>query len=125
MSEGEADPERGAGRLRALRARFGASLRERLDRLDALVGAARGGATEGALDEALVVAHRLAGAAGTFGHVEAGEAAAALEGVLRRIAEGSPDPCANDEAAGDEAAWDEAMAALARVRAAAPSSGLG
>jgi HPt (histidine-containing phosphotransfer) domain-containing protein len=145
MSNGEADPERGAGRLRELRARFGARLRERLDRLDVLVGAAQSGSDEGALAEALVVAHRLAGTAGTFGHVEAGEAAAALEGVLRRIADGSPDSCAKDEvagddaagddavgdeaagddAAGDEAAWGEAMAALARVRAAASSSGLG
>jgi HPt (histidine-containing phosphotransfer) domain-containing protein len=140
MSNGEADPERGADRLRELRARFGASLHERLERLDVLVGAARSGTSEDALDEALVVAHRLAGTAGTFGHVEAGEAAAALERALRRIAEGSPDPCAKDEAAGDEAAgdeaagdeaagdeaaWGEAMTALARVRAAASSSGLG
>lgn len=116
----DAEPEPAASRLRALQARFGASLRERLDRLDALVEAARRGSTEGALAEALVLAHRLSGTAGTYGHIEAGEAAAALEGVLRRIAEGSP-----DAGASELAAWDEAVAALARLRAAASAPGLG
>lgn len=35
-------------------------------------------------DELAVIAHRLAGAAGTFGHPEIGDAAMALEGALER-----------------------------------------
>lgn len=101
------DPDDVHARLSALQARFATSLRERLDRLEALVGAARAGAAEGALAEAMVLAHRLAGTAGSFGHVEAGEAAAVLEDALRRIAEGSADP----------SAWDQATAALTRARA--------
>lgn len=104
------DPDRRAAqaRLEALQARFVTSLHERLDRLDALVHAAREGSTEGALAEAMVAAHRLAGTAGSYGHVATGEAAAVLEAALGRIAEGSPDP----------SAWDEALAALTRARAA-------
>lgn len=100
------DPDDVQARFSALRARFAASLRERLDRLAALVAAAREGSPEG-LAEAMVLAHRLAGTAGSFGHVEAGEAAAVLEDALRRISEGSADP----------SAWDQAVAALARARA--------
>jgi len=103
------DPDRARAQLQALQARFVASLRERLDRLDELVPKARGGSAE-ALDEALVVAHRLAGAAGSFGYEAAGEAAAVLERALRSIAAGITDPDG----------WDEALAALARARAARP-----
>ena len=109
MSDPRSDDAR--ARLSALQARFVTSLRERLDRLDALVHAARSGSTDGALAEALVAAHRLAGTAGSYGHVEVGEAAAALEAALQRIAEGSPDP----------SAWDEALAALTCARAATPT----
>lgn len=125
MSAGEVDPALAQSRLRELRARFGASLRERLDRLDSLLEAARSGSAEGALAQALVAAHRLAGTAGTFGHIEAGEAAAALEQALQRIAEGSPDPCASDEPASPHTVWHEAMVAMARLRAAASAPGLG
>ena len=104
-------PEGVADRLRELRARFVASLRERLDRLDALVSNAQSGSAE-ALAEALVAAHRLSGTAGSYGHVEVGEAAAVLEDALRRVADGTADP----------AAWDEALAALAHARAAAPDA---
>jgi chemotaxis protein histidine kinase CheA len=109
MSDPGSDDAR--ARLSALQERFVISLRERLDRLDALVHAARSGSTDGALVEALVAAHRLAGTAGSYGHVEAGEAAAALEAALLRISEGSPDP----------SAWDAALAALERARAARPA----
>jgi chemotaxis protein histidine kinase CheA len=111
----EADVARAASRVLELRARFGASLRERLDRLEALVWAAQRGSAEGALAEALVAAHRLAGTAGTYGHAEVGEAAAVLERALGRIAEGSSDPTP----------WDEAAAALARARAATLPGALG
>lgn len=108
MSDAGSSGSDGAqARLLALQARFAVSLHERLDRLDALVHAAHEGSTEGALAEALVVAHRLAGTAGSYGYVETGEAAAALEAVLGRIAEGSTDP----------STWDEALAALTRARA--------
>jgi chemotaxis protein histidine kinase CheA len=105
----ESDPERARAQLEQLHARFVVSLRERLERLDALVRAAREGSAE-ALDEALVGAHRLAGTAGSYGHEAAGEAAAALERALRSIADGTP----------AAQRWDEALAALARARAATP-----
>lgn len=109
------DPERASARLRELQARFAVTLPERLARLEALVLAARRGAAEGALAEALGAAHRLAGTAGSYGHYEAGEAVAALERALGRLADGSPDP----------RAWDEAEDALARARAATSAAGLG
>jgi chemotaxis protein histidine kinase CheA len=105
----DSDPDGAHARLEALHARFVVSLRERLDRLDVLVHAAREGSAD-ALGEALVVAHRLAGTAGSFGYDGAGEAAAVLEGVLRSIADGMA----------DARAWDEALAALARARVATP-----
>ena len=105
----DSDPERARARLQALHDHFAVSLRERLERLDVLVHAAREGSTD-ALGEAIVVAHRLAGAAGSFGYDDAGEAAATLEGALRSIAEGMP----------GARVWDEALAALARARVATP-----
>ena len=110
----EFDPEGAQAHLQALHARFAVSLRERVERLDGLVEGARGGARD-ALDEALVVTHRLAGTAGSYGYREVGEAAAALERVLRSIVGGTA----------DAGAWDEALAALARVRAGVPGEGGG
>jgi HPt (histidine-containing phosphotransfer) domain-containing protein len=107
MSDSGSD--RANARLQALHDRFAASLRERLERLDVLVHAAREGSV-GALDEAIVDAHRLAGTAGSFGYDGAGEAAAVLEGALRSIADGTA----------DARVWDEALAALARARVAPP-----
>jgi HPt (histidine-containing phosphotransfer) domain-containing protein len=72
-----------------------------------------------------VAAHRLAGTAGTYGHVEAGEAAAGLEAALHRLAEGSPDRGAGEERAWEEGAWKDVLDALACVRAAASASRLG
>lgn len=113
------DPGSARERLDALRERFAAGLRERVRELEALVRAAREGATGAAIAPALVAAHRLAGTAGSYGHPAVGEAAAALEAALGRIAEQGAGP----------AAWDEAAAALARAHAAAsattPSPGSG
>ncbi len=110
-SDSGSDPDRARVQLHALQARFAASLRERLERLDGLVPAAREGSAE-ALGEALVVAHRLAGTAGSFGYQAAGEAAAVLERVLRSVADGSA----------EASAWDEALAALARAHEATPAA---
>ena len=90
--------------LGELRGRFAARLRVRLDRLEQCVRDAHADPTQGALAEASGVAHRLAGTAGSYGFVEVGEAAAALERALQRIAGGC-----------DE--WDTALAALERARA--------
>jgi len=112
VSDSDPDLERAQEHLRALYARFEVSLRERLARLEELVAAARQG-TGGALEEALVVAHRLAGTAGSYGYQEVGEAAAAVESALRGIADGTM----------GAGAWDEAEAALARARAGSSARG--
>ena len=110
MMNGERDERHRAqarAKLGQLRERFEERLRGRLDELDALVERARVDPSEGTLAEAVSVAHRLAGTAGSYGFVEVGEAAAALERSLQRIAGGQ-----------DE--WEATLAALERMREARP-----
>lgn len=110
--------ERAQARFDALRAGFAVRLRERLAELDALVHRAREGSAE-ALGPALAAAHRLAGTAGSYGYPDVGEAAAALERALQRVA-----PTASvGERSPDAGVWDDALAALARAHASAPSVG--
>jgi len=94
-------------KLTELRGRFEERLGQRLERLEQLVAAARHDATPGALAEAIGVAHRLAGTAGSYGFVQVGESAAGLERALQRIA-------------GGEDEWSAAEDALARARLAGP-----
>lgn len=71
-----------AVRLAELRAGFRARLRDRLVELDARLVAARAGdATAHA--EALLLAHSLAGTAGSYGYADAGIQAAKIERTLR------------------------------------------
>ena len=107
MSAEEDDRNRARAKLGQLRERFVERLRGRLDELEGLVERARGDPSEGTLAEAVSVAHRLAGTAGSYGFVEVGEAAAALERSLQRIAGGQ-----------DE--WEAAQAALLRMRESRP-----
>lgn len=100
--------ERALAKLGQLRDRFAGRLHERLTELGETVRRAHAEPTEGALAEATAVAHRLAGTAGSYGFVEVGEAVAALERSLQRIAGGQ-----------DE--WEAALAALARATEAGPS----
>jgi HPt (histidine-containing phosphotransfer) domain-containing protein len=111
------DQRSASEQLHALRERFAAGLRARVSELEALVRAAREGATSAAIAPALVAAHRLAGTAGSYGHPAVGEAAAALEAALQRIVEHGA-----GAAGADAAAWEEAAAALGRAHAAAASA---
>lgn len=104
MSASESQ-ERARARMIELRASFATRLLERLTRLEALVLQAQNEPANGALAESIGVAHRMAGTAGSYGFVDVGEAAAALERALQRIAGGQ-----------DE--WEAALASLARIRAA-------
>ncbi|MEX1364880.1 MAG: Hpt domain-containing protein, partial [Nannocystaceae bacterium] len=88
MTTGHDDLQRARAKLGQLRERFGVRLRERLGELATLVEQAHLDPTPGSLAEAGGAAHRLAGTAGSYGFVEVGEAAAALERSLQRIAGG-------------------------------------
>lgn len=70
-----------AQRLIELRASFGARLEIRLDELAAALGRAREGSLE-SRDEARMLAHRLAGTAGSYGYDGAGRHAATIELLL-------------------------------------------
>lgn len=107
MTTGHDDLQRARAKLGLLRERFVERLRERLGELETLVGQAHHDPTAGALAEAGGAAHRLAGTAGSYGFVEVGEAAAALERSLQRIAGGQ-----------DE--WEAALAAMERALRAKP-----
>lgn len=107
MSSERHDRDLARVKLGQLRERFGERLRDRMGELESLVERARVDPSEGTLAEAVNVAHRLAGTAGSYGFVEVGEAAAALERSLQRIAGGQ-----------DE--WGAALAAQERMRSAKP-----
>lgn len=70
-----------AARLIELRASFGERLRVRLDELALALSRAREGAVE-SRDEARMLAHRLAGTAGSYGYDGAGRHAATIELLL-------------------------------------------
>lgn len=99
--------DRARTRLSELRGRFEEKLGHRLERLEQLVTAAHHEPSSGALAEAIGVAHRMAGTAGSYGFVEVGESAAGLERALQRIA-------------GGEDEWAAALDALARTRLVGP-----
>lgn len=103
-----------AARLAELRAGFGAKLAARLDELGQALERARAGEVA-AREHALMLAHRLAGTAGSYGYAEASRHATIIE-----IALGEP-------GALDGAAWATVFAALDAARlssnAACPSAG--
>jgi HPt (histidine-containing phosphotransfer) domain-containing protein len=86
MSASEQDRDAALERLAAVRRRFGARLRDRIAELEACIASVRDGRTP--TSDAIVLAHRLAGTAGSFGYVEAGQEAAAIELLLRRHDQG-------------------------------------
>ncbi len=107
MSMATDTTDRARSRLSELRGRFEERLGQRLERLEQLVTVARRDPSTGALAEAIGVAHRMAGTAGSYGFVEVGESAAGLERALQRIA-------------GGEDEWEAALGALARARQVGP-----
>ncbi|MBX7083831.1 MAG: Hpt domain-containing protein, partial [Nannocystaceae bacterium] len=94
-----------AAQLEAVVAGFAARLPQRVAELEAAIARARAGERDGIAD-ALTLAHRLAGTAGSYGHADVGHHAATIEGALQR-------------AAVDWTAVDGALASL-RAPAAAP-----
>ena len=106
--------ERGdaSARLAGVRARFATRLVERIDALKAAVDRAK--QPDGSPKEAMDLAHRLAGTAGSFGYCDAGDAAAALETLLYEGTLPGPD----GEAAAD---WPAIEAALAVLVATSPT----
>ena len=85
------EPKRDAARERVaeVRRRFAEKLGARVHELTTAIERARAG--EARLDPAIVLAHQLAGTAGSYGYVEAGQHAAAIEITLRRIDSGHSD----------------------------------
>lgn len=69
--------------LAAANAEFRASLPARIAAIDALwVSVAGGSATVAQMEELILLVHKIAGSAGTFGEAEAGELAAEIEAKL-------------------------------------------
>lgn len=93
-----------AARLAELRAGFGEKLVARLDELAATLVRVRTGEST-ARSEALLLAHRLAGTAGSYGYAGASRHASAIEQVL------------DGDAPIDDAAWSRIDAALSAARA--------
>jgi HPt (histidine-containing phosphotransfer) domain-containing protein len=89
-----------------VRSRFAGRLAARIAELGEIVQQVR--ADEADLPDAITLAHRLAGTAGSFGYQEAGEAAAAVDQALTRIRDGDD-------------AWSEVESALAELAALAPA----
>jgi HPt (histidine-containing phosphotransfer) domain-containing protein len=126
MSEPHAQ-DRARARLVELRDGFATRLGERLVELEALIEQAQpveqaqpaGPGPTAAFAEAIGAAHRLAGTAGSYGFPEVGEAAAALERALQRIA-GGPHDGPHD----GPHEWEAVLAALARVRAATTATAM-
>jgi diguanylate cyclase (GGDEF)-like protein len=85
--------------LQVLRRAYAAALPEKLEELSRALAVARDGTRE--RQAAKLLAHRLAGTAGSYGFAEVGAAAARIEGAL---------------AAGAEPAWGELAQQLAAVR---------
>lgn len=75
-------PSDAGRRLEELRRTFAGKLPARIDALEAAVHAAATTLSSEDLKAALSHAHRLAGVAGSYGFIEVGEAAAALEREL-------------------------------------------
>lgn len=100
------DPDRDAARARldVVRQRFAARLAARIVELVDRIDAARSGAAP--IADAVVLAHRLAGTAGSYGYDEAGEQARRLELALVDVGEGG--------------AWDAVDASLAELRGLSP-----
>lgn len=107
MSESVDDRDAARARLAFVRERFASRLAARVTELQEQV--ARAKKTERSWAEPIALAHRLAGTAGSYGYVDAGAHAAAVEDALRRIESG-------------ETPWDELDAALQRLRDATSSA---
>jgi hypothetical protein len=75
------EPEKARRRLAALRESFAKRIQTRATELGAAIAEARAGEAQG-LERALSFAHRLAGTAGSYGWVAAGEAASELHRAL-------------------------------------------
>lgn len=95
--------------LAAANAEFRAGLSARIAAIDALwTRIAAGSAAVAQMEELILLVHKIAGSAGTFGEAEAGELAARIEAKLA--------PYRGTAGVADAGVRDEIGAALARLR---------